>query len=58
MNGQHKTDLLLKVQQMEKLTDYLKFAKAEAEKGDDFHLKAALDLKTYPVGIREFVTRG
>jgi hypothetical protein len=37
------------------LTQYLEFAKAQAEAGDPFHVKAASLLRQYPVSIREFV---
>lgn len=36
------------------LAEYLEYGKAEAEKGDPFHLTAAALLRQYPVSIREF----
>lgn len=38
------------------LEEYLEYGKAEAEKGDPFHLTAAALLRRYPVSVREFVT--
>jgi len=38
------------------LSDYLDYAKGLADKGDEFHLKAARLLHKYPVSVREFVT--